>query len=188
MRARMALRIAGIDYQTVEISLRDKPSHMLRASPKGTVPVLCLVDGRVIDQSLDIMLWALQHHDPQGLLLGLGDEQAMDLLNRNDSSFKVALDQYKYASRFPEKSPIEARQAAMTALLEPLASRLRGQPFIGGERAVIQDLAIFPFVRQFAGVEPQWFEATVSPDVIAWLAYWLDSPIFQSIMQKNVAS
>ncbi|UOD50917.1 glutathione S-transferase [Orrella daihaiensis] len=186
MRARMALKVAGIHCKIIDIHLRDKPEHMLRVSPKGTVPVLCLSTDEVIDESLDIMHWALQQNDPQRWFDGLSDEQAQYLLSQTDGPFKQALDQYKYASRFPEKDPVSARESAMQALIDPLSAVLAQQHFIGGEKPVLQDIAIFPFVRQFAGVEPDWFSAHSPEAVRNWLTHWVQSDLFTAIMQKNV--
>ncbi|MCD8505013.1 MAG: glutathione S-transferase N-terminal domain-containing protein [Burkholderiaceae bacterium] len=184
MRARMALRVAGIQCKIIDIHLRHKPEHMLRVSPKGTVPVLCLSTDEVIDESLDIMRWALHKNDPQQWLDGLHNAKAQYLLLQTDGPFKQALDQYKYASRFPEANPVQSRQRAMASLIEPLADHLKHQPFIGGDKPVLQDVAIFPFVRQFAGVEPSWFESHVDVSVRDWLHGWVSSELFVAIMQK----
>lgn len=185
MRARMALRVAEIAVCTVEIDLRNKPAEMLAASPKGTVPVLCLTDGTVIDESLDIVRWALGVRDPDDWLRGWGDPSAMDLLARTEGEFKRQLDRYKYASRFTEQDPVQAREQAMAVLIAPLASQLQNTAFIGGDRPVVQDMLIFPFVRQFAGVDPKWFDGAVNPAVKRWLRHWLSSDLFLSIMQKT---
>jgi len=181
----MALRVAGIRYDLIEISLRDKPPHMIRVSPKGTVPVLCLRDGEVIDESLDIMHWALSQHDPGQWLKGLDNKTACHLLTQTDGPFKQALDQYKYASRSPDTDPIMARDRAMQTLIEPLNLALGAQPFIGGQQPVLQDIAIFPFVRQFAGVDPSWFERQAPESVRRWLGVWVESELFKTIMQKQ---
>lgn len=180
----MGLRVAQIRYELIEINLRDKPEHMLRVSPKGTVPVFCLSDHEVIDESLDILRWALFQHDPNHWLSGLTNETACWLLTQNDGPFKQALDQYKYASRFPDVDPAVARDAATQALIMPLAKLLTDQPYIGGDSPVLQDIAIFPFVRQFAGVQPDWFGEHVPKPVQQWLTHWLESDLFKAIMQK----
>ena len=180
----MALSVAEIEHTTVDINLRQKPPHMLRVSPKGTVPVLCLSDTQVIDESLEIMTWALHQHDPQDWLRGLQDQQACALLAQTDGPFKQALDHYKYASRFPSVDPLASRQSAMDALITPLSARLASQPFIGGSSPVLQDVAIFPFVRQFAGVEPPWFESHAPAAVRQWLNGWVESDRFKAVMQK----
>lgn len=186
MRARMALHVAGIEHQRVDlVSLRDKPARMLEASPKGTVPVLCLPDGSVIDESLDIMHWALAQADPEGWLSGSEDPEALDLLRRNDGAFKKALDRYKYASRFPEVDPVQARADAMAALIDPLSACLNKGTFIGGQQPTLQDVAIFPFVRQFAGVAPDWFACCAPANVVVWLSVWTESSLFAAIMSKH---
>jgi glutathione S-transferase len=121
MRARMALHVAKIEVSTVEIDLRNKPAGLLEASPKATVPVLCLADGTVLDESLDIVRWALQVNDPEHWARGWEDRGAMDLLDRTDGEFKRWLDRYKYASRSPEYDPQLSREAAIKVLIEPLA-------------------------------------------------------------------
>lgn len=181
----MALRVAQIHYKIIEIHLRDKPTHMLRVSPKGTVPVLCLSADEVIDESLDIMRWALQRNDPEGWLAGLHNAHAMQLLEQTDGAFKKALDQYKYASRFPDIDPVRSRQVAIDVLITPLAEVLQAQPFIGGDSAVLQDVAIFPFVRQFASVEPTWFDQNAPEPVRRWLGHWVNSDLFMAIMHKS---
>jgi len=184
MRARMALYAAGIVFETQEISLRDKPLHLLEVSPKGTVPVLCLSQGRVLEESLDIMRWALEICDPGHWLEGLNHSVAQDLLKRNDGDFKKALDAYKYPSRYPDLSATDARDQAVSVLINPLADVLCSGAFIGGAKPVLQDVAIFPFVRQFAGVDPGWFAEGAPATVKSWLTFWLDSELFSRTMQK----
>lgn len=185
MRARMALHYAGIAVEIREIALKAKPVHMLQAAPKGTVPVLVLPDGKVIDESLDIMYWALQQHDPDGWL---GDAaqlaQAESLIDLNDGAFKRALDQYKYATRFPEQPPA-AYRAQGEVFLQPLETRLLRQAYLVSNHASLVDVAIFPFVRQFSMVDPAWFAAAPYPQLRAWLQQWLVSERFAAIMQKH---
>jgi glutathione S-transferase len=181
----MALHEACIEHKIVEISLRDKPAQMLAISPKATVPVLCLPNAEVIDESLDIMLWALHQVDPNNWLAGLQQPEACYLLAQNDGPFKQALDRYKYGSRFPEHDPVCARNDAMDVLIEPLAQLLDQGRFIGGDAPVIQDIAIFPFVRQFAGVDRAWFDAHVPACVRDWLQRWVESALFEHIMRKS---
>jgi glutathione S-transferase len=191
MRARMALRYAEIAVDIREITLRDKPQHMLHISPKATVPVLMLPDGTVIDESLDIMRYALERNDPQDWLMSEkyqlqphAKEQARDLIAENDGSFKSALDRYKYASRFPEKSP-ETYRAEGEIFLAKLESRL-GQHFcLLRESCSMADIAIFPFVRQFALVDSTWFEHSPYPALRAWLNGWLNSALFLGVMEKQ---
>ncbi|MFL9608690.1 glutathione S-transferase [Methylobacillus sp. Pita2] len=184
MRARMALHYAGIAVDIREIALKAKPAHMLQVSPKGTVPVLVLPDGSVIDESLDIMRWALQRHDPEDWL---GSPallaQAESLIAENDGPFKRALDRYKYAIRFPEQPP-EAYRAQGEAFLQQLESHLQQRPYLLGDHASLADVAIFPFVRQFSMVDQSWFEAAPYPRLQAWLQAWLASARFAAVMQK----
>jgi glutathione S-transferase len=184
MRARMALYAADITFDIEEISLRDKPQHMLEVSPKGTVPVLCLPQGRVLEESLDIMRWALDVSDPGQWLEGLNNSVAQDLLKRNDGDFKKALDAYKYPSRYPDLSATDARDRAVSVLINPLADVLSSGAYIGGAKPVLQDVAIFPFVRQFAGVDPDWFAQGVPASVKSWLTSWVESGLFARTMHK----
>lgn len=186
MRARMALRIAGIDVEQIEISLRDKPQAMLDISPKGTVPVLQCADGQVIDQSLDIMRWALLQHDPQQWLQHADDADQRALIQRNDTDFKYWLDRYKYAERYPEFSSLHYREQAGIALLDVLEVRLARSSYLGGQDPCLSDVAIFPFVRQFAAVDSNWFSTADFPALRRWLNGWLESDLFMSVMAKPV--
>ena len=182
MRARMALSYAGIAYQVQDISLKDKPPSLLAVSPKGTVPVLVLPDGRVLDQSLDIMHWALQQHDP-AQWLDIDREKSQALINENDGSFKQALDNYKYATRFPEQSAASYRSQA-EVFLRKLEQALQDQPFLSGAHLSLTDMAIFPFIRQFAAVDANWFVQTTYPKLQAWLQARLESSLFLGVMVK----
>ncbi|MBC7994572.1 MAG: glutathione S-transferase [Rhizobacter sp.] len=186
MRARMALLQAKRSFQIFEIVLRDKPAAMLALSPKGTVPVLHLPDGRVFDESWDIMRWALEPDDHEGWWGRAQSEENLGLLQRNDGDFKRHLDRYKYPERYPgEVTSREAeRSQAMAALLVRLETRLQRQPCLGGATPCATDLAIFPFVRQFAAVEPRWFAGQELPALQAWLAGWLRSALFVACMTK----
>jgi glutathione S-transferase len=186
MRARMALLQARRDFQAFEIVLRDKPAALLALSPKGTVPVLRLPDGRVLDESWDIMAWALESEDPAGWWRPAQSAENLDLLQCNDGDFKQHLDRYKYPERYPDEvRPRDALRAhAVAALLVPLEARLQSQPYLGGATPCATDLAIFPFVRQFAGVEPHWFADQKLPALQAWLAAWLGSSLFEACMTR----
>jgi glutathione S-transferase len=188
MRARMALWCAEIAVDLREISLRDKPPEMLAISPKGTVPVLHCADGHVIDQSLDIMRWALQQNDPQGWLRWAAGSEAFarqeSLILCNDTTFKYWLDRYKYAERYPEFDQAYYRQQALSCQLEVLEQRLSQSAFLGGEKADLSDVALFPFVRQFAAVDAGWFEASPYPATRQWLRGWVESDLFKKIMAK----
>lgn len=186
MRARMALHASGVAVELREVELRDKPDHMLAVSPKGSVPVLLLPDGRVIDESWDIMQWALNLHDPEGWL---GDHEscllaAAPLIRTNDASFKQSLDRYKYADRYPEQSRTEYRTEG-EVFLQQLEDSLRVTRYLLGDALSIADAGIFPFIRQFAEVDKQWFAQAPYPLLRIWLAGILDSPRFAAIMQKQ---
>lgn len=185
MRARMALKYAGIALEIREIALRGKPVEMLRVSPKATVPVLVLVDGKVIEQSLDIMQWALQQQDKDGWLIA-DSELTQQLITENDSSFKQALDKYKYAIRFPEQ-PAEVYRAQGEVFLQRLEVSLSRSQFLMGNQITLADIAIFPFIRQFSGVDIIWFETATYPNLKLWLKTLIESELFTSIMQKQPA-
>lgn len=178
----MALRYACVAVEIREISLKDKPVHLLQVSPKGTVPVLVLSDGKVIDQSLEIMRWALQQKDLDAWL-PLDAVDTTLLIDENDGSFKQALDKYKYAIRFPEQSAQYYRSQA-EVFLNKLEARLAKNKFLIGDVLSLADVAIFPFIRQFAGVDATWFESADYPKLKAWLQYLLESDLFKQIMEK----
>lgn len=184
MRARMALKYAGIDVEIREISLRDKPKQMITLSPKATVPVLVLTDGHVIDESLDIMNWALGQQDKDGWRQ-IDLDAAKALITENDGSFKQSLDAYKYAERHPEKTPEEHRQdgEVFLAKLERLISAHGDGLF--GRLPTMVDVAIFPFIRQFKGVDSQLFESSPYPKLNSWLNSLITSDLFISIMKKH---
>jgi glutathione S-transferase len=179
MRARMALWAAGITVELREVKLAAKPPALLAASPKGTVPVLVLADGRVIDESLAIMRWALAQHDPEGWLAG----EDVGLIAANDGPFKHHLDRAKYPGRYQEDGATDHRAAAQ-ALLMPLEQRLGEAPFLGGAARGFTDIALFPFIRQFAAIEPAWFAAQPLPHLQGWLETHLASDLFAAVMGK----
>lgn len=183
MRARMALKYAGIAVEIREISLKDKPKSMLEVSPKATVPVLILQDGTVLEESRDIMRWALQHSDKAGWL-GVDSEHLQMLIAENDGSFKQALDKYKYAIRFPEQ-PAETYRAQGEVFLQKLEALLSQTKYLLAEHVSMADIAIFPFVRQFSGVDAAWFETAPYPKLKAWLNSLIESELFVSIMEKQ---
>ena len=185
MRARSALIASGISVELREVQLRDKPAAMLAASPKGSVPVLVLPDGQVIDESWDIMLWALRQHDPQDWL-GVGErhmQSALPLVLENDTSFKRALDRYKYPERFPEHTQ-DFYRAAGKIFLQKLESRLCVTPYLLGDGLSIADAALLPFVRQFAAVDEAWFATSPYPALRAWMEKFTRSELFSAVMQK----
>ena len=181
MRARLAFSVSGQAHEHREILLRDKPAAMLAASPKATVPVLVLPDGQVIDESLDIMLWALRQNDPQNWLEpNQADMRAV--IAQCDGPFKQALDAYKYARDPKAQEPPRALAADFIAQLE---RRLTADAFLFGKSLALADAAILPFVRQFAAVEPARFARQPWPQVQRWLADITNSVRFENIMQKH---
>ena len=186
MRARLALHASGLAVEHREIELKNKPARMLTASPKGTVPVLVLPDGQVLDQSLDIMRWALQAQDPlrwwpkDPLLLAL----TMALIEENDGPFKHALDRYKYPHRFGLADGAAWREAGAEFLLR-LEAMLVTQPHLAGEQLGLCDAALSPFVRQFAHTDKTWFAAQAWPHLARWLAQFEASAAFAAIMHKH---
>lgn len=184
MRARMALAYAGVTVELREILLRDKPDEMLAISAKGTVPVLQLPDGRVIDESLDVMRWGLAQHDPDAWA-EVNPTLTADLIGVNDGGFKQALDRYKYHSRFPEH-PREHYRRQGEQFLQRLEDSLDQHRGLGltRESTAMADIAIFPFVRQFAGADPAWFAQAPYTRLQAWLAGHVESTLFRRVMQK----
>ena len=179
----MALNYAGIQVEHREISLRDKPTSMLLASPKGTVPVIC-VDGFVLDQSLDIMHWALNQSDPDGWR-DFDESISQSWVEKNDGPFKHLLDQYKYPNRFPELSQKDVLNDAIDLMLKPMENALQSSQYLLGKKISWVDIAIFPFIRQFAAVNPQRFEDLPFASVKNWLNKHLASELFNSVMQKH---
>lgn len=182
----MAMLQSGRAFRLLEVSLRDKPAGMLALSPKGTVPVLQLPDGTVLEQSWDIMRWAWSADDPEDWWSRAQTAENLELLQSNDGEFKHHLDRYKYPDRYPDETrPREALRAhAVLVLLAPLEFRLKAQPHLGGATPCAIDLAIFPFVRQFAAVQPEWFAEQSLPALQAWLAEWLESRLFETCMSR----
>ena len=189
MRARLALQVSGIDFEHREVVLKHKPVHLLALSPKGTVPVLWLrgPDGeKVLEQSLDIMLWALRQHDPLGWLPSADADMAdaLDLIAHNDGPFKQQLDRYKYPNRSGLESGVADRDEA-AIWLRTLDARLRVQPELAGEHFGMADAAVAPFVRQYAHTDPTWFAAQPWPALASWLTKFEASDLFQAIMHKH---
>ncbi len=186
MRARLGIYLAQKPVNLREIVLKHKPAAMLALSPKGTVPVLILQNGVVIEESFEIMCWALSQHDPKDLLLANNSnkqEAAKALIEYNDQVFKSWLDKYKYADRFPEHSQQHYRQQG-ELYIQQLESLLDKQPQLLGQTPSIADYAIYPFIRQFAHVDKAWFEQSAYKNVQLWLANHLQSEAFTTIMQK----
>jgi glutathione S-transferase len=186
MRARMVLRYSGSAVEIHEVSLKAKPEEMLKLSPKGTVPVLVLPDGQVIEESIDIMRWALKQNDPDDWLMqgrSEGVQLAEALIAENDDSFKQALDRYKYSIRYPEQ-PREVYRAQGEIFLGRLETLLGNTRYLCQDTCSYADIAIFPFVRQFASADEVWFEQSPYPKLQAWLKGLTGSPLFMQIMEK----
>ena len=183
IRARLAIAAAGVLVEEVEVALRAKPQAMLDISPKGSVPVLQLADGRVIEQSADIMHWALELNDPEAWLDAPADD-AVRLLATNDGAFKKALDGYKYPGSFPTYPALRYRQDA-EVFLQTLELRLSSANYLTGDQLRWIDAAVFPFVRQFAAVDAAWFRTAPYPQLRGWLNRWLAAPRFAQVMHRH---
>lgn len=182
MRARMALVIAGQRVELREVVLKEKPAEMIEASAKGTVPVLVMPDGRVIDESIDIMHWALRRSDPEGW--HVPNTVEMDqLISDNDGPFKHHLDRFKYATRYEDADP-EVERAAAEEYLALLDERLMANKHLMGDRRSLADIAIFPFVRQFMNAAKDVMEMSRFPGVDRWLKGHVATPLFASVMGK----
>ena len=184
MRARMALKLAEIDVEIREISLREKPAHMLQVSPKGTVPVLVLPDGKVIDESLAIMLWVLKAHALEANIHAGARASVIELIAENDNAFKRALDAYKYPERYPSKTQLQHR-ADGEVFLQKLERLLQENLYLFSPTMSLADIAIFPFIRQFAAVDAAWIDSAPYPKLQLWLKSFVESALFASIMQKQ---
>jgi len=188
MRARLAIKSSQQTVELREIVLKNKPAFMLTYSPKGTVPVLVLQQEKVLEESLDIMLWALELKDPEHCLPNSQEQrnEMLALIRENDTDFKFNLDRYKYADRYPEHSEAFYRQQGEN-FLKGLEQRLIENNFLFGERFSFADMAIFPFIRQFAHVNLAWFEQASYPKLQNWLNFLKASALFLSIMKKYPA-
>ena len=185
MRARMALRYSGVAVDIVEVSLKAKPAEMLALSGKGTVPVLS-ADGRVIDESLDIMRWALAQNDPQDWLLKDDPDAAAQiapLIEQNDQVFKVHLNRYKYAERYPEQ-PMEVYRGEGEVFLQRLETLLEERDYLLANHPSLADVALMPFVRQFAHVDRDWFAQTPYRRLQVWVPQFVEADLFSGVMRK----
>ena len=194
MRARLALASSGLCYELREVTLRSKPLELLAASPKGTVPVLVMRDGTVIDESLDVMLWALRQHDPEGWLQAAEAslDEMLALIAECDGTFKQHLDRYKYPNRYAGEHAgdaqgfAESHRAAGATWLALLQDRLLEKNWLFGEVASLADMAMLPFVRQFAHTDAAWFAAQPWPQLAAWLARFEASALYTGVMDKHM--
>ncbi|MFK7829283.1 MAG: glutathione S-transferase [Congregibacter sp.] len=199
IRARMAIASSGVSVELREVMLKNKPADMLAASQKGTVPVLQLPDGSVVDESIDVMLWALKQADPQAWLPACANDPDLTpapilapslsptsaaWIRENDGSFKAWLDKYKYADRFPEHDAAWYRSQA-EGFLQALDRQLSASPWLSGDNMGFADVAVFPFIRQFAGVDQHWFECSPYRALRSWLTLLLGSALFAAVMEKH---
>jgi len=187
MRARIAIFKAQQTVLLRDLVLSNKPKEMLVASPKGTVPVIVLADGSVIDESLDVMLWALNETDPDDLLHEKTDTVLTDMLSlisKFDNGFKRCLEQYKCAKRYREDNIIEHR-GSCELYIQKLEQRLTKHAFLMSNNESLADIAILPFIRQFARVERQWYLQAPYPKVRQWLNNYLQSQMFSKVMAKH---
>jgi glutathione S-transferase len=193
MRARTGLHLSNLNPEVREIILKNKPAEMLAISPKGTVPVLVYSD-QVIAESLDIFQFALKQYPQQNcpylnkdqyqtLIESLDSKDAKSLIQQNDVVFKPWLDKYKYADRHPEMSQFAYRQQA-ELFIDHLEQQLSQDAFLFTNHPTFADYAIFPFIRQFAGVDPSWFASCPYPKVSAWLNSLIESELFKQVMTK----
>lgn len=186
MRARMAIYAAGIKVNTIEVSLKNKPQGLIECSPKATVPVVVTPSGEVIDESRDIMLWALSQSDPGNWLLKndrLKQQQMKQLVDSCDTEFKPLLDRYKYFERYPDQPQAEYRHQA-EVFLHTLDARLAEHAFLMDTHMRFADVAIFPFIRQFAGVDKSWFAASPYKNLQRWLEICVNTALFEAVMEK----
>ena len=183
IRSRLALYQANIDYEPIEISLKDKPLDFLALSPKGTVPVLIDNNGKVIEESLEIMIWALNKSDPDNWILD-DNNLSQELINENDFSFKKNLDRYKYADRFPEYSK-EYYRSQCELFINVLNEKLKSKNYLMTEKISLADIAIFPFIRQFSLVDEDWFLNSKYRELKKWLQRFIESQMFKDVMKKN---
>jgi glutathione S-transferase len=186
MRARLALQVSGVDYEHREVALKNKPTEMLAASPKGTVPVLCLSTGEVLAQSLDIMHWALHQNDPQRWLPSTPEDVAIaeEGIALNDGDFKLHLDRYKYPQRFGLTDGALHRTQGAEVLMR-WQTRLQSHAYLSGTRWGLFDACVAPFVRQYARTDRGWFDAQPWPELAQWLSTFEASEDFAAVMFKH---
>ena len=182
----MALKYAGLNVELREVDLSDMPEEALRVSSNATVPLLVLDDGSYMDESWDIVKWALEQSDPD-FWLGREKEHLIDaeiLIETNDLSFKEDLDHYKYADRHPEHPQMYYRERC-EEFIEELEEMLSDNSFLLSEKLSLADIGVFPFVRQFSKVDEDWFAGAPYPKVRHWLQTLIDSELFQQVFQKH---
>lgn len=185
MRARLAIKYSNIEVELREVDLNDIPDALAKISSDQTVPLIQEPDGKIIEESWDIAKWALKQNDPDGWLGEDGgfEIDAEMLVETNDYSFKIDLDHYKYADRFPEH-PMEYYRSEGEEFLTELEERLSSSNYLSSDSLSISDIAVFPFVRQFAHVDKEWFDTAPYPKLQKWLDSLLESDLFNSVMEK----
>ena len=183
IRSRLALYQAKIDYESIEISLKDKPIDFLALSPKGTVPVLVDNNGKVIEESLEIMIWALNKSDPDNWIIN-DNNLSQELINENDFSFKKNLDRYKYADRFPEYSK-EYYRSQCELFINVLNEKLKSKNYLMTEKKTLTNIKKFLFIRQFSLVDEDWFLNSKYRELKKWLQRFIESQMFKDVMKKN---
>ena len=183
MRARMALHVSNQKVEFREVLLRDKPQSMLDISLKGTVPILLLDSGDVIDESLDVIDWALTQNDPLDWSRSKKSKKSELLIETNDGEFKHHLDRYKYSKRYEDEDPIHHRENCMNFINE-IEDQLSVTKFLYDDNLSIVDISILPFIRQFRIADMEWFDALKKPNTQKWLMAFLDSELFKNIMIK----
>jgi glutathione S-transferase len=186
MRARMALLMAKQEVLLRAVVTKDKPREMLKISPKGTVPILILGDGTIIDESLNIMTWALKQNDPKDLLFQNQPEiypKMLSLISVCDNEFRISLSAYKYGSRYHQPNEVELRRAC-ELFIKQTEVLLQNNDYIFGNKLSLADLAILPNIRQFVNVDKKWFRHANYPCLTKWLENLMQSPLFTKAMRK----
>jgi glutathione S-transferase len=183
MRARMAIHISGQRCELREVLLRDKPPSMLEYSAKGTVPVLILQDGKVIDESLDVIDWALNLNDPDDWQRSKDKEKTKELIKINDGEFKYHLDRYKYSKRYDNEDP-EFHRKKCLKFIESINNELNNSEYIFDDNISYADIVLLPFIRQFRIADIEWFDSLPYDNLKKWLSSFLNSSLLNSIMKK----
>ena len=183
MRARMAIHASGQKCELREVLLRDKPPSMLEYSPKGTVPVLILQDGYVIDESLDVIDWALNLNDPDDWQRSKDTKKTKELIKINDGEFKYHLDRYKYSKRYDNEDP-EFHRKKCLKFIESVNNELNNSKYIFDDNISYADIVLLPFMRQFRIADMEWFDSLPYDNLKEWLSSFLNSPLLNSIMKK----
>ena len=183
MRARMAIHISGQKCELREVLLRDKPPSMIEYSAKGTVPVLILQDGKVIDESLDVIDWALNLNDPDDWQRSKDTKKTKELIKINDVEFKYHLDRYKYSKRYDNEDP-EFHRKKCLKFIESVNNELNNSKYIFDDNISYADIVLLPFIRQFRIADMEWFDSLPYDNLKKWLSSFLDSSLLDSIMKK----